>query len=119
MAITTTFSGVVRDGHIESSAATELPEGSQVVVLATDKWDDSPLIDPYIARQKANGWLVSIMSVVLLSDSPNCNRKKDVSFGDSRHFWLPKAVHCVDLLDLSMLMPTKERCSPTSKLHKR
>lgn len=59
------FPGIVKQGQIQSAAATELPEGSQVVVLAADKWDESALIDPHIARRKANGWLVSYVGSVI------------------------------------------------------
>lgn len=64
MATVPTYSGVIKKGKIQSVAATELPEGSQVVILSAEQWDESTLIDPHIARQKANGWLVSVGSVV-------------------------------------------------------
>ena len=59
------YSGVIKEGKIQSSATKELPEGSQVVVLSADNWDESALIDPHIARRKANGWLVSNVGSVI------------------------------------------------------
>jgi hypothetical protein len=73
MAKTSTFSGVVRRGRIESSAAAELPEGSNVIVLATGKLEN-PLFDPYLARQKANGWLVSRVGSVI-AQQPQLQQK--------------------------------------------
>ena len=64
--ISMTYPGVVKQGQIESQAAAELPEGSQVVILPTDRWDESALIDPHIARRKANGWLVSYVGSVIV-----------------------------------------------------
>jgi hypothetical protein len=60
-----TYPGVVKQGQIQSLAATELPEGSQVVVLSAEKWEESALIDPHLARRKANGWLVSNVGSVI------------------------------------------------------
>jgi hypothetical protein len=65
MPTVSTYPGVVIKGQIQSSAADELPEGSQVVILSADTWDESALIDPHIARRKANGWLVSNVGSVL------------------------------------------------------
>jgi hypothetical protein len=65
LATISTYSGVVNQGQIQSSAATELPEGSQVVVLSAENWDESALMDPHIARRKANGWLVSYVGSVI------------------------------------------------------
>ncbi|MFZ0547680.1 MAG: hypothetical protein WAM60_19695 [Candidatus Promineifilaceae bacterium] len=65
MTTVSTYPGVVKQGQIQSSAATELPEGSQVVILSAEKWDESALIDPHIARRKANGWLVSNVGSVI------------------------------------------------------
>ena len=55
----------MKKGQIQSSAADELPDGSQVIILPDDIWDESALIDPHIARRKANGWLVSNVGSVL------------------------------------------------------
>jgi hypothetical protein len=60
-----TYQGVVRQGKIQLTPAADLPEGSQVVVLAADNWTQSALLDPHIARRKANGWLVTHVGSVL------------------------------------------------------
>lgn len=65
MPTVSTYPGVVKEGQIQSSAAAELPEGSQVVILPAGTWDESALMDPHIARRKANGWLVSNVGSVL------------------------------------------------------
>lgn len=65
MTAVSTYSGIVKKGKIQSSAATELPEGSQVIVLPVAQWDESALVDPHIARRKANGWLVSYVGSVI------------------------------------------------------
>lgn len=65
MTAVATYSGIVKKGKIQSPAATELPEGSQVIVLPVAQWDESALVDPHIARRKANGWLVSYVGSVI------------------------------------------------------
>jgi hypothetical protein len=76
MATITTYPGVVKEGQILSSAASELPVGSQVVVLPADKWDELALIDPHIARRKANGWLVSYVGSVF-AHQPQLEQEND------------------------------------------
>jgi hypothetical protein len=76
MATVATYPGVVKQGQIQSSAAAELPEGSQVVVLSADKWDESALVDPHIARRKANGWLVSYVGSVIAQQPHFCFHQK-------------------------------------------
>ena len=53
------YQGVVKKGHIQLSPDANLPEGSQVIVLATDEKLPLPLLDPHLARRKANGWLIT------------------------------------------------------------
>lgn len=65
MTAVATYSGIVKKGKIQSPAASELPEGSQVIVLSAAQWDGSAPIDPHIARRKANGWLVSHVGSVI------------------------------------------------------
>jgi alpha-D-ribose 1-methylphosphonate 5-triphosphate synthase subunit PhnH len=60
-----TYQGVVHKGKIQLTPAADLPEGSQVVVLATGDWTQSTLLDPHIARRKANGWLVTHVGSVM------------------------------------------------------
>lgn len=60
-----TYQGVVHQGKIQLTQATELPEGGQVYVLVTDDWAQATLLDPHIARRKANGWLVTYVGGVM------------------------------------------------------
>lgn len=60
-----TYPGVIREGRVQLSTAAALPEGSQVYVLVADEWEERPLLDPHLARRKANGWLVSHVGSVL------------------------------------------------------
>jgi alpha-D-ribose 1-methylphosphonate 5-triphosphate synthase subunit PhnH len=60
-----TYQGVVHEGKIQLTPAADLPEGSQVVVLATGDWTQPTLLDPHIARRKANGWLVTHVGSVM------------------------------------------------------
>lgn len=66
MAIRQTYQGVVKEGRVQLSTAASLPEGSQVYVLVADEWQERPLLDPHLARCKANGWLVSHVGSVLV-----------------------------------------------------
>ncbi|MCP4357797.1 MAG: hypothetical protein GY796_07270 [Chloroflexi bacterium] len=45
MSILQTYQGVVRKGHIQLAPLAVLPEGSHVVVLAPDDWQQSELFD--------------------------------------------------------------------------
>lgn len=54
-----TYQGTIREGHIELDQPTDLPEGRQVTVLVTEEGADKPLLNPHLARRKANGWLVT------------------------------------------------------------
>ena len=65
MAIRQTYQGVIKEGRVQLSTAAALPEGSQVYVLVADEWQERPLLDPHLARRKANGWLVSYVGSVL------------------------------------------------------
>lgn len=65
MSTIATYQGVVRRGKIQLTPATELPEGSQVYVLLADDWAQAALLDPHIARRKANGWLVTYVGSVM------------------------------------------------------
>jgi hypothetical protein len=60
-----TYQGTVRQGKVQLNQDANLPEGSQVVVLATDEWAQSSLLDPHLARRKANGWLVTYVGNVM------------------------------------------------------
>lgn len=65
MTAVSSYSGIVKKGKIQSPAATELPEGSQLIVLSAAQWDGSALLDPHLARRKANSWLVSYVGSVI------------------------------------------------------
>jgi hypothetical protein len=65
MAIRQTYQGVVKEGRVQLPGTTTLPEGSQVYVLVADEGVERPLLDPHLARRKANGWLVSNVGSVL------------------------------------------------------
>lgn len=60
-----TYQGTIRHGRIQLTEAAELPEGSQVIVSVVDERDQATLLDPHIARRKANGWLVTHVGSVL------------------------------------------------------
>jgi len=60
-----TYQGTIRQGRIQLTEPAELPEGSQVIVSVVDDRDQATLLDPHIARRKANGWLVSYVGSVL------------------------------------------------------
>lgn len=60
-----TYQGIIRQGRIQLTEAADLPEGSQVVVSVIDAHDQTPLLDPHLARRKANGWLASYVGSVL------------------------------------------------------
>jgi hypothetical protein len=65
MAIVQTYQGIVRQGKIQLSSTAELPEGSHVIVSVTEDAEKITLLDPHIARRKANGWLVSFVGSVM------------------------------------------------------
>jgi hypothetical protein len=60
-----TYQGVIRHGRVQLTEAADLPEGSQVVVSVVDERGQATLLDPHIARRKANGWLVTYVGSVL------------------------------------------------------
>lgn len=60
-----TFQGVVRNGRIQIPSLPDLPDGSQVYVLITTGATPLPLLDPHLARRKANGWLISNVGHVM------------------------------------------------------
>jgi hypothetical protein len=60
-----TYQGVIRQGRVQLTEAADLPEGSQVVVSVVDERGQATLLDPHIARRKANGWLVTYVGSVL------------------------------------------------------
>jgi hypothetical protein len=66
MATIPTYQGVVCQGNVYLTPAAHLPEGSQVIVLATGEWSQAALLDAHIARRKANGWLVTHVGSVLV-----------------------------------------------------
>jgi hypothetical protein len=65
MAIVQTYQGIVRQGRIQLTPTTELPEGSRVFVSMANDVEQATLLDPHVARRKANGWLVSFVGSVL------------------------------------------------------
>jgi hypothetical protein len=60
-----TYQGTIRHGRVQLTEAAELPEGTQVVVSVVDERDQAILLDPHIARRKANGWIVTYVGSVL------------------------------------------------------
>lgn len=64
MAMMTSYQGVVKQGHIHLTVDTDLPEGSQVVVLLAEAVPGS-LLDAHLAQRKANGWLISNVGNVM------------------------------------------------------
>ena len=65
MAIVQTYQGVVRQGRIQLAPTAKLPEGSHVIVSVTEDVEKATLLDPHIARRRANGWLVSFVGSVI------------------------------------------------------
>jgi hypothetical protein len=65
MAIVQTYQGVVRQGRIQLTPTAELPEGSRVFVSMAGDVEEATLLDPHVARRKANGWLVSYVGSVM------------------------------------------------------
>lgn len=65
MATVQTYQGVVRQGKILLEQAAELPEGSQVFVFLAEEGEREPLLDPHLARRKANSWLVTHVGSVM------------------------------------------------------
>ena len=59
------YQGTIREGHIELDRPADLPEGRQVIVLVTEEVVEKPLVDPHLARRKANGWLVTHVGNIL------------------------------------------------------
>ena len=64
MTIRQTYQGVVREGNIYLSPATELPEGSHVYVVVAGP---DPLLDERLARRKAIRWLVDYVGNMLVA----------------------------------------------------
>jgi hypothetical protein len=60
-----TYPGVIREGRIQLTAPANLPEGSQVYVHVADEGEEAILLNPHLARRKANGWLVSYVGHVI------------------------------------------------------
>ena len=60
-----TFQGVVREGRIQITPTTQLPEGSHVYLLVTGP---EPLLDEQVARRKATRWLVENVGNMLVAD---------------------------------------------------
>jgi hypothetical protein len=65
MTVLTQYQGVVRRGRIELPAQTELPEGSQVLVIVTGP---TPLVEEPVARRRATRWLVETVGNMLTAD---------------------------------------------------
>jgi hypothetical protein len=84
MAIRQTYQGVVKEGRVQLPTTTSLPEGSEVYVLVADDWQERPLLDPHLARRKANGWLVSNVGSVLA-------QQPELLQADGRLVWRFKA----------------------------
>lgn len=65
MATVQAYQGTIREGQIELDRPADLPEGSQVTVYVTGEGAAEPLLDPHLARRKANGWLVTHVGRVM------------------------------------------------------
>lgn len=65
MATVQTYQGIVKEGRIELPTTTELPEGSQVVVIVAGK---EPLLAEDLAQRKATRWLVEYVGNMLMAD---------------------------------------------------
>src|SRR5688500_11124129 len=65
MSIVQTYPGVVHQGRIQLTSKTELPEGSRVFVSMVEEVSQATLLDPQIARRKANGWMVTYVGSVM------------------------------------------------------
>ena len=70
------YQGVVRHGQIELDRPADLPEGNQVFVLVVEEGPARRLLDPHLARRKANGWLVTHVGSVL-AQQPRLERSGD------------------------------------------
>jgi len=64
MAMMTSYQGVVKQGHVQLTSETNLPEGSHVYVLLAEAVPAS-LLDAHLAQRKANGWLISNVGNVM------------------------------------------------------
>ena len=58
----TTYPAVIRNGKVEAKTALELPEGSEVYVVAPSTMTAA------LAKRRANGWLISEVGNLLLAD---------------------------------------------------
>lgn len=60
---TTTYSGKLHNGKVEPSSPIDLPEGSNVYIVAKVG------VEKHIAQRKANGWLIDhVGNMVMASD---------------------------------------------------
>lgn len=78
MVMMTSYQGVVRNGHIQLTPATDLPEGSYVYVIVAGS---QPLLDEAAAKRKATRWLVESVGNMLMADEGR------VLDGNSRLIW--------------------------------
>jgi hypothetical protein len=65
MATVQAYHGTIREGQIKLDRPPDLPEGSQVTVYVTEEGVEQPLLDPHLARRKANGWLATHVGRVM------------------------------------------------------
>ena len=59
-----THQGIVREGRIQLTSPTELPEGSHVYVIVAGS---EPILDEQVAQRKATRWLVEYVGNMLLA----------------------------------------------------
>jgi hypothetical protein len=59
MATVPAYQGTIHEGQIELDRPADLPEGNRVLVYVTEEGVAKPLLDPRLARRKANGWLAT------------------------------------------------------------
>jgi hypothetical protein len=59
MATVQAYQGTIHEGQIELDRPADLPEGNRVLVYVTEEGVAEPLLDPRLARRKANGWLAT------------------------------------------------------------
>ncbi len=57
-----TYVGIVHNGKIELSTPVNLPEGSEVYLVAPE------VVTEGMARRKANGWLIGYVGNMLMAD---------------------------------------------------
>jgi hypothetical protein len=60
-----THQGIVREGRIQLTPSTELPEGSHVYVIVAGQ---EPVVDEQAAQRKATRWLVEYVGNMLVAD---------------------------------------------------